>query len=538
MAPAAPVPHLDHFGHRRPWRRWWARTLERVALLVALPIALLASSMATGAAGVLMRTGTRAAPAVPLRVPASTFFVVGITERGDTAAPVELRGMGDYNRHLGNWVSYGALYDQLRTFFELGGSRAYVARTVGAAATTGTLVLVDQSAGAGLPTLTINAANPGPWSAGLTVERAAGTLADTFRLILRLGTFTPEVYDNLASPAAAVQALTASKWARGVANANATPAPNNNPRVLAPTALSAGTDDRAAIVTGTYTAALDRFTADLGPGLVAIPGQPIDTVGAALRAHAAANRRTAALAEPVGTADAEYVADGLAFAAAADGEVAGLFGPWVVIEDSGVRRTISPEGAVAGVRARAFDNVGPWQAPMGAYGIMGGPVVDVERRITDPAAADALAAAGVSAIRVIGRRVRLYDYLSLSADKANWDLLTHRELLNHVTSELADDLEDVVGGTIDSQGRLQRRAEKYARGICGPIKDAGGLYPWRDPVTGDQLDDGFTVDAGEVLNPLTELEANRLHVQVALRPSPTARVVDTLVMQAQLRATV
>src|SRR4051812_38145641 len=72
-------------------------------------------------------------------------FVAGLTERGDTAAPVLIRNMTEYQNLLGGRVSYGTLYDQAQAYFGEGGSRMYVARAVGASATKGAVTAPDRA---------------------------------------------------------------------------------------------------------------------------------------------------------------------------------------------------------------------------------------------------------------------------------------------------------------------------------------------------------------------------------------------------------
>jgi hypothetical protein len=229
---------------------------------------------------------------------AASFFVVGITERGDTTAPVVVRNMAEAQTLLGNRVSYGAVYDALQTYFGEGGSRAYVARVVGGAATKGTLTVNDGSA---VPTLRFDAQNAGAWSSTVQVQVDAGTQTNTYKVTLLLAGNVVEVHDNLADPNAAVAAFAASPYVRATNLGSATAAPGNNPATIAATALSAGNDDRGTVNAAAMVTALAQFGPDLGPGAVAIPGQPSGNVGAGLLAHAAANRRVALLAAAQGT---------------------------------------------------------------------------------------------------------------------------------------------------------------------------------------------------------------------------------------------
>ncbi len=486
--------------------------------------------------GVQVRTATRSGSAERYRNPGASYLVAGLVDRGDVAAPIELFSMADYVRLCGPRVTYGTLYDDLLTFFAEGGSRALVARVVGAGATVGLLSLNDR-AGAPLPTLRIDAASPGAWSAGVTVQVENGLLVNTYRLTVRALGYADEVYDNLASPADGVAALARSAHVRGVNLGSATASPNNNPAVLAATALSAGNDQRASVVAATYVTALARFTPEWGDGAVAIPGQPHASVGAGLIGHVQAHRRIALLAAPLADSLATTQAAAKAFAALGAGtEHAGLFWPWVSVPDSAGAgaRTISPEGYVAGVRARTIDTTGPWRAAAGDIA-RARTVLDVATKVTR-AEADAADADGVSVIRHAGG-VRLYGWRSLSADRVNYWLLSARDLMNRVVVEAETALEGAPFAVIDSKGQVFSRVTGAMIGILEPIRAAGGLYELTN-TQGDVVDPGYSVDAGPGINTAATKAAGEIHVQVVLRPSPSATLVDLLVIKTPLTGTV
>jgi hypothetical protein len=156
------------------------------------------------------------------------------------------------------------VYDALQTYFGEGGSRAYVARVVGGAATKGTLTVNDGSAAR--PTLRFDAQNAGAWSSTLQVQIDPGTQTNTYKVTLLLAGNVVEVHDNLADPNAAVAAFAASPYVRATNLGSATAAPGNNPATIAATALSAGNDDRGTVNAAAMVTALAQFGPDLGPG--------------------------------------------------------------------------------------------------------------------------------------------------------------------------------------------------------------------------------------------------------------------------------
>lgn len=485
--------------------------------------------------GVVVTTETRGGPSTPLRPASHQFFVVGQTERGDTAKPNLVRSMNDVERVLGDRVTYGSVHDQLETFFSEGGRQAWVARVVGGAATKGTLTLNDR-AGVPAPTLRVDAASAGAWSTRLTVEVRDGTVTDTFRIMVRLDSQIVEDQNNITNPAAAVTRFDDSPYIRLTDLISATVAPNNNPAVLADTALSAGSDDRAAITAATHTGALDQFTPDYGDGAVAIPGQTGDTVWNAIDTHCKANNRIGLLAAARGATKTDMIG----YAKGLNSEYLGMFSPWVVIPDgAGGTRVISPEGYVAGCRARAHDEIGPWRAPAGAIA-KGQWILDVDQTFTEADGND-MDIGKVSVIRRIANIVRLYGWRSLSNDQDNYAYLKDRDLLNRLVNEAEARLEEFVFEPIDNRGQLLSAIEAELVGMVDPIREAGGLYENFAPVTatddvdedaeGELIDPGYIVITDSSVNPPSSLAQNKITARLLVRISPTGGLIELTIVK-------
>ena len=95
-----------------------------------------------------------------------TFFVAGIAFSG-RLTPRLVRSMSEFETEFGPRVSYGLLWDSMDVFFREGGKRAYIARVVGPAATTGKVTL--QSSGA-VNSVEVLANSPGDWSANYDIK--------------------------------------------------------------------------------------------------------------------------------------------------------------------------------------------------------------------------------------------------------------------------------------------------------------------------------------------------------------------------------
>lgn len=461
----------------------------------------------------------------------ATLFAVGLAERGSTTLPIRVRSMAEFVERLGGRVTYGWLYDTAAAYFADGGIEAQFARLTGPAATVGASTLMDR-AGTPLATLRIDALDAGAWSGRLSRQISDGTITNTFRIDIYLDGVLVEAYPDLASPAAAVTALASSGYVRGVNLSSVSAAPTNNPAVSALTAVSAGTDDRASLVTADYTAALSRFNPDLGSGVVAIPGMAATLVGTALIAHARANNRIALTSPGIGTATAGARTAAVPMRGIAGSEGAALYWPWVVVPDgSGGERTIPPEGTVAGVRARTFATVGPWQAPAGKWG-ESGYVLRPESTV-DRATADSLDTDAVNVIRVINGTTRVYGDRSLSTDLANYRLLTGREMLNYVATEAARVLEDRVFGTIDARGHFAAGVYSDIKAILEPLRAGGGLYE-RIDANGALADPGYAIDVGPGVNTAAVLAADTFKAIVGIRVSPTASLIFVTVAKVGL----
>lgn len=468
---------------------------------------------------------TNAAP-VPSSAAAdapATYFMPCLAERGDTANAILCRSFDEFTTLLGDRVTYGAGYDSAACYFGEAagaGARIYVARVVGPAATKGTLTLKDRAVGAPLDTIRVDASSEGAWSGDLTVEVQDGVIDSTFTVILTLNGAEVERYSNLDSPAALVRAAASSTYVTVTDLGSATAAPGNNPAVIAATPLSAGSDDRANVGQTELLAALDRFVAELGPGIVAIPGQD-ESIAATLGAHCAANRRIGVVAPAAGTSEssAQSIARGLR--ATANGQYLGLVYPWVQIPDgAGGVRTVDPAGYVAGVRARTIGRAGTWCAPAGDIAASRF-VTGVETPLT-AAQVSSLADDAVNPIRAMLGSVRLYGWRSLSADEVDWRFLTAADVLNTVAWDAEQALEPYVFETIDGRGLLFTRVANELVGILQPIAAAGGLYAR----TEDPQDPGYKVDTGPSVNTDATIAQGQIRANISLRISPVGQLIQ------------
>jgi hypothetical protein len=470
------------------------------------------------AVGVITELAVTPGPGSARRIDAArTLFMAGLAERGSVTEPNLIRSSSEARVRLGGRTGYSNALDQIDAFFGEASpepAQVYFARDVGPAATVGSATLVDR-AGVPVSTLRLDAADPGAWSSRLTFTVTDGLVANTFTITLFLDGTQVEQFRDLASPAAAVNALALSIYARAVDLASPTAAPPHKPAGGAdPTALSAGTDDRAAVTATTLLAALDRMPADLGPGIVAIPGQPHSTVGAGLAAYAIRTGRTAATAPPQGTTvtAAGTAARGLRTSSGAEG--LGFFYPWVSVPDgAGGSRLISPEGAVAGRRARRGRTYALPAGPNGDFQY----VLGTERELT-AAEVSTLDDDAVSTIRSDENGTRLYGWRSLSTDETNYHWLKTADHLRELQFLGRQALDVLLPDIVGADGAFLAAVATALDGIIGPR--AGDSPP---AVYAGPDDPGYVIDLSGTSAEM--LAVGQVVVELGIRDAPGAKLI-------------
>jgi hypothetical protein len=116
--------------------------------------------------GVVVTTAVRTGPSGTTVAPASSFFVVGTAQRGDTTKSRLVTSLAEFEANFGGYSAATTLHPHVQTFFEEGGTRAYVTRAVGTGAEVGTRSLNTSGGVAGL---VITASSPGAWSGDVQV---------------------------------------------------------------------------------------------------------------------------------------------------------------------------------------------------------------------------------------------------------------------------------------------------------------------------------------------------------------------------------
>lgn len=480
--------------------------------------------------GVVVTTAVRTGPSVANITPSATFFVVGRTERGPTDEALSVTSLADYEEQFGGFVAYGVVHQQMQTFFEEGGSQAYVARVVGASATVGTANLPNSSTTAAI---TLTAIGAGAWSSNLTAQVV--TAGAGFAVKISLSSILVYNSGECSSATVAVNKINTSSLASAYVSA-AVGAGGGSPVAGGATVTFSAGSDSETPTTSAYTTALGLFTDTVGAGAVAIPGQYGVTIWDALISHCNTNNRIALCAFGEDATSTGVVSDAAAYANDSHSEHAAFFFPWIQIERAAnVLAYISPEGYVAAKRALAQNSDGPWR-PYAGLMSEASYVLGLKTNISKTTSDD-LDEGRVNGLRVINGRVRIYGARSASNDEINFRYITAQEMLNYVVVEAQARLEDLVFSTIDGRQTLFANVKSRLINLLDPIRINGGLYEAFD-ATGRRIDYGYSVVVNEAINPVSQLAGGLIRAKVGIRVSSVGDQIEIAVTKSNLTASV
>ena len=455
----------------------------------------------------------------PVSVPTETgaWFVVGTSDRGPSNAATVCQSLDQFTNVYGTRQSYSVLYDAVETYFREGGGRCIVGRVVGPAATSGTKNLLDGSAGV---SLIVNALGPGAWSSSIKVGVVAGVAAGTFQIqVTDASNNILEQSSDLGDQGSAVAWSQYSSYVRITLGASAL-----NPATVAPAALSAGNDDRAAITDTQWANALALFGANYGPGQVSEPGRTSSTAYGQVKAHVEANNRVGLLDLP----DSYTVATLQSAAAGIVSRFCAAFAPWGIVPGitTGTTRSVPPSALIAGMIARNDASLGTNQPAAGNYGVS-----QYAIELTQPDWTDAqrttLNSSSCNIIRRMFGSIRNYGWRSCvnAVSDANWVNFGNGRFYMELSAELDEIGENYVFAEIDGQNgdTINAFHDELASALLTHYF-AGELF-------GDDADQAFRVDTGPAVNTLPRLANNELHAVVSVKMSPFAEYVEIAIVK-------
>lgn len=483
--------------------------------------------------GVEVTSSVRSGPS-NTGTPSGIYQIAGFTERGPIDRAVRVRTFGQFQAFLGGRTPYsGAAYDAARSFFEIGGADLLVSRVVGPEAENASVTLTAGEDDEETDVLRFRVAEPGGFANSwkVVVSRQGG-FNSTYSVAIMDGNDEPiadwrglRTYGDVAQRAGRFDALNVSLIADADDDINFNEGEFD---------FEDGDDDRSNAGTSAHIAALQNAGSEAQGGAVAIPGFPADVVGAELAEHAAAHHQIAILAP---SADAS-VNDVEALAAdlrdSGRGEYAGLFYPYLNIPDGSSSRQVSPESAVAGLRARAFATGEFWNRPAGvSRGRMNwvtSTVVPVNQDLLDR-----LDVAQVNGIETRGSRIYLNNWASLAADREDWPFISDRDVLNNLKVQFEEVLQPMVWENIDGNGFLLSDVESALTAVLAPIADANGFYAMLDE-EGELVDPGYLVVVDTTNNTLQSAAANQVIADVSVRLAPAAKLIQVETVKVAIGA--
>ena len=483
--------------------------------------------------GVVISTAVRTGPSATTVRESSQLFVVGKAQRGPADKTVLIESIADFEAKFGGYLSSSYLHPTVETFFEEGGTQCYVARTVGASATSGELELDDSLAAT---VLTITANGPGTWSADVDIEVVEVSAGTSFKINLYYEDVLAYSTGTVTSAAQAAGRINLSAVAAQYVSAASTEGATTLPAAIAATALSTGAAG-STVVVGDYVASLALFNGALGSGAVTCPEISNSTMHDALIAHANTNSRIAILHDVENASISDVQVTAVALQGGDNAEHAALYFPWIEVPTTinGVTRFIPPVGYVAAKRATAHNQTGshvPAAGLLSASRFVTGVKTDI-----DKTNGDTLDDAGVNAVRIIQNSVRIYGARSLSADDENFRYITAQDTVNHVVIEAGRSLEDLVFSTIDGRNTIFSAIESRLIAILSPLRDIGALFEAFD-ANGRKIDSGFTVRCDAKLNPVSQLAGGTVKAKVGLRVSSVGDKIEVDIIKSNLTASV
>jgi len=480
--------------------------------------------------GVTISTAVRTGATNTGTAPAATFFLLGTAERGKGSVAVAVTSLSDFETKFGEHVTGSYSWYSMKTFFEEGGVSAYFVKVNAAAGVAATKALLAPSSAAGV---TFTAVSKGVWGNSLGFAVTNNT-TDFDVTITYSGTtiFSGTGYGSLSALVTAVNAdttaanyvtcaLTASAVSTALLSTAASSAPSN------------GAD--GTVAKSDFITAISLFTEELGAGAVAAPGIATGSSDSALydalRTHAAANNRVALAGFASTNTLAQARSASTGYTGTTSHEFMAFYHPWVYIPQGSATVELPPEAYVAAVRARTHNSTGPWKAYAGVASearFVSGLTQAVSR-----ADADLMDASYVNPLRLVNGRVRIYGARSHSSVVAQWRFITAREVINYISVQANNRLEDLVFSTIDGRSTLFANIINAIQSVVEPIRIEGGFYEGFDSL-GKRIDYGYTIKCDASLNPVADLETGTVKARVGVRVSSVGDKIEVDLIKSNL----
>jgi phage tail sheath protein FI len=278
------------------------------------------------------------------------------------------------------------------------------------------------------------------------------------------------------------------------------------------------------LTVGTFTTSIDTLRAIDDVNFIAIPDRPTAAANPMLTVQQALITHCELMADRFAVLDSNPGAD--LFTTAASIEVqrrgldstrgyAGLFAPWlrVIPENDGPPILVPPSGHVCGIFARSDASRGVHKAP--ANEIVNGALA-TERRISLIEQGQ-LNLIGINIVQVFqdGGRPVLWGARTTATD-TNWQYVNIRRLFLY----LEESIQEGIKWAVFEPNNLQLW-QKLKRTLTDFLTRS-----WRDgALFGAKASEAFYVRIDEALNPFSEQQLGRLHIELGVRPSYPAEFI-------------
>lgn len=480
--------------------------------------------------GVTISTAVRTGAVNTGVAPAATFFIVGQTERGTDTEAVLVTSLEDYETKFGGHIAGHYTWYTLKTFFEEGGVRAYVAKASASDAVAASIDIDAESAAAGV---TLTAVGGGAWGNDLSVTVVNNTT--DFDVTVTYDGETIYSGAGLTSLSQMIESINFSTSLQNYFSASLTAGADSAALLdsLSSTAFSSGSN--GTIAKADFVSALDLFTNDLGSGAVAAPGVATGTSDSSLydglRTHAHANNRIALCSFSSSATLAQARSASTGYTGTEYHEYMAFYHPWVQIPSGSVTVDLPPDGYVAAARSRTHNEAGPWKAFAGVASeakFVTGLALTVSR-----ADADSMEADRVNPLRIANGRVRVYGARSHSTLTSQWRFINARDVINYIVTQAESKLDDLVFSTIDGRSVVFANIINALQSVLEPIRIAGGLYEGFDAL-GKRLDYGYTIKCDASINPASQLETGTVKARVGVRISSIGDKIEVDLIKSNL----
>ncbi|HEY7619501.1 MAG TPA: phage tail sheath subtilisin-like domain-containing protein [Solirubrobacteraceae bacterium] len=298
-------------------------------------------------------------------------------------------------------------------------------------------------------------------------------------------------------------------------------APDNRPAATAAaqTLTGGAVDNPAGLVASDYRAALELLRPVDDVNMVAIPDRTDPDVQGAVRDHCEAMMDRFAILDSMrgaplfGGGSVEVQRNGLTSARG----YAALYYPWLLVPPAAGSHNllVPPSGHIAGVYARIDELRGVHKAPAGEEATLRG-VVAIESTMSDTDQGE-LNLAGINVVRVFrpGGRPVVWGARTTASDR-NWQYVNIRRLFLF----LEESIQEGINWAVFEPNNLS--LWQGLRRSIGDFLTAA----WRDgALFGATAEEAFYTRIDDVINPFSEQQLGRLHIEIGVRPTYPAEFI-------------